>query len=78
MYSPDNALCTRADGFEVLISLEDCEPCVPHLHCVEVRGSGVARRHFVVGLWTGRQKGHGPDSLSTRPLLLIRDPGYAH
>ena len=56
-FLPDNALRARPDGLEVLVPLEDGEPCVTNLDRVEVRRSRIARLHFVVA-WSRRQQGH--------------------
>ena len=45
--STNYALRPGPNGFEVLVSLEDGEPCVSNLNSVEMRGF---YRHFAVNL----------------------------
>ena len=37
--SPDYSLCTGADRLQILVSFEDCEGRVSHLHCVDLRST---------------------------------------
>ncbi len=71
LYSPDNALSTRADGFEVLISLQDGEGGVAHLHRVELTGVFVAHRSLA-GLGYGGGVGrHGGGAVPLHWAMLL-------
>jgi len=43
----------RPDGLQILIALEDCEPCVAHFYRVEMRAG--LPRHLVV-IWRSEKK----------------------
>lgn len=59
--SPYYALCSGADGFQVLVTLEDSEARVADLNGIEV---GVARRGRHGRGWR-RRVGHGPPLADT-------------